>query len=183
VQELQDLRSQVDELKRQNDALRNSQKNILAIGAPNPEPQSNGPIAWDSQLTTWTSGDQDGTLFLGIGVYGRSTGFVEFTDAYVLSGLTGEKQTLLISTGPGPQLASIHSVNIPADVRVELWLKFDHPIHAVDLLQHWGKFIFHAEYSGVTYAKTFDENFMTNFAKQFPGSNIGPHITKKLDAK
>ncbi len=142
--------------------------------------QASEPITWQKELTSWTSGDQSGLLFLGFGVRGKANVAAELTNAYVASEVTGEKKTLQISLAPGPQLAPISDINqIPPDAPIELWAAFTPPIHASDLLAQWGRFRFHAEYSGVSYDSIFDEAYMTKFLLQFPNSNIGPHVTKK----
>lgn len=146
---------------------------------PPPSPIS-GPVTWDSNLTTWTTGSDEGPLLLGFGIQGRSSGFVDLKDAYIISDVTGEKRTLQISIAPGPNLVPISEINeIPPGAPIELWVTFKPPgIRPNDLLTQWHRFHFHAEYSGIVYDRIFD---VTTLVNQFPG--VGPHITKKVPAK
>jgi hypothetical protein len=177
------LKSAARAAKERDDALRDlenlRQQNNFAPSQPS-APAPNGPINWDSIVSPWTTGDTLGTVFLGIGMTGVSNSLVDLTNAYIVSELTGERISLQISTAPGPQLAQLSEINqIPPKVRIELWAKLDPSLHGSDLMAHWGRFRFHAEYSGVTYEHVFDENYMRNFISVFPGANVGPHITKK----
>jgi hypothetical protein len=51
-------------------------------------------------------------------------------------------------------------------------------ITASDFLEHWGTFLFHAEYAGVKYDKVFSRDTVESFTRmQFP--ETGPHVTTK----
>ena len=147
-------------------------------------PESERPVLWYPDLGVWTGGDQTGPQFLGLAFRGKANDLVEIIEASVISEITGEKKILQVSLAPGPQLAPISELNqIPKDAPVELWAIFTPPLRATDMLSQWGKFRFHVDYQGGTYDKVFDQKYMTSFLGQFPGSNIGPHITKKATAK
>jgi len=167
-----------DDALRELENLRHQKVNVPPQRAQAPTPSE--PINWENIINPWTTGDAQGTLFLGIGMMGLSHTLVDLTNSYIVSELTGERISLQISTAPGPQLAQLSEINqIPPRVRIELWAKLDPPLHGADLLAHWGRFRFRAEYSGVTHEQVFDEDYMRNFLSAFPAANIGPHITKK----
>jgi hypothetical protein len=184
IHERNNLKRDLAEAKAQENTLKQALNKSNIIQSPTTQNALGGPITWNAELTTWTSGDTGGTLFLGLCIRGKANALTELTQAVAISELTGEKKNLQIGLGPGPKLASISDINeIPPGAAVELWLIFLPSIHADKLLAEWGKFRIHIEYSGIKYDKVFDEKYMTAFIQHFPGSHIGPHITKKDQSK
>ncbi len=169
------LRAALEDMTRQRDA---ALKQNPPQPLPPPSPVS-GPVTWDADLSPWSTGDSEGPLLLGIAVRGSANGFVDLKDAYIISDVTGEKKTLQVSTAPGPVLSPISEINqIPPGARVDLWATFKPAVRPNDLLIHWHRFHFHAEYSGIVYDRVFD---LTRLINQFP--NTGPHVTKKVPAQ
>jgi hypothetical protein len=170
-----ELRAALEDMTHQRDsALRQNPPQ----SSPSPDPDS-GPITWNAELGTWTTGDNEGPLLLGIVIQGRTSGFVDLRDAYIISEVTGEKKVLQVSTAPGPMLSPINEINqIPPGASLELWVTFKPAIRPTELLTLWHRFHFHADYSRTVYDRIFD---VTALANQFP--NMGPHVTKKVPAK
>jgi hypothetical protein len=172
---ISELRAALEDMTQQrNEALRQHPPQSL----PPPNLDS-GPISWNADLSTWTTGDSEGPLLLGIAIRGTSIGFVDLKDAYIISDVTGEKKSLQVSTAPGPVLSPLNEINqIPPGAPLELWATFKPAIRPNDLLTQWHRFHFHADYAGTVYDHVFD---VTMLANQFP--NMGPHATKKVPSK
>jgi hypothetical protein len=106
---------------------------------------------------------------------------VKLTDAYVISEITGENKILEVQIAPGMKLAPISDINeVPPGAWLQLWATFPSPgISPTDFLEHWGRFLFHAEYAGIKYDKVFSRETVENILRrQFP-EEVGPHVTTK----
>jgi hypothetical protein len=173
---ISELRAALEDMTRQrNEALRQSPRQSLPPSNPD-----SGPITWQDGLSAWSTGDQEGPLFLGVVLRGTSSDFVDLKDAYFISEMTGEKKTLQIGIGPGPKLAAIAEINqIPPGAPIELWATFDPPLRPLDFSTKWARFRFHAEYSGTIYDRFFDGAAMARTMSP----NVGPHVTKKVPDK
>jgi hypothetical protein len=146
--------------------------------------QSAGPISWNGSFGFAQGTDANGeAIFSAIIFSGTniSSAPVQLSTAYIASELTGAQETLQVNMGGGPeQLAAIAEINqIPPNAPIELWVPFKPALHASDFLAQWGKLRFHAEYGGIKYDKTFDEQTITNYLSRYPNAHIGPHITRK----
>ncbi len=180
-------KSRIDRLQQQL-AQANAQIAVLQSQPPrsaiSPTPvQLTGPISWNGSFSfSQTTDANGGLLLLAIIFDGKNTSSIpiQLTNAYIISELTGEKETLQVSMGPG-QLASIGEINqIPPGAPIELWATLKPGLHAAAFLERWGKLRLHAEYgNNRQYDRIFDQKTVTEYLNQFPFANLGPHITKK----
>jgi hypothetical protein len=173
------LKQQLAEADAQIAALQSSRSSAIV---PTPT-QSTGPITWNGSFGFSQTTDASGELMLLAVVFdGKNTSSapIQLTDAYIISELTGEKETLQVNIGPG-QLIPIGEINqIPPDATIELYGPLKPGLHAAEFLERWGKLRLHAEYGNNTqYDRIFDEKTVAAYLNQFPFSNLGPHVTKK----
>jgi hypothetical protein len=184
--ELNSAKSQIDHLQQQL-AQANAQITALQHPAIASMPiQSTGPISWNSSFGTSQTTDANGDpIFPAIIFSGTNSSSmpVQLKDAYIVSNMTGAKETLQVNMGYGPEhLAAIGDINqIPPKAQIELWALFNPVLHASDWVANWGAFRFHADYGDSKYDNTFDEQAIINYLSRYPNAHVGPHITKKSD--
>jgi hypothetical protein len=179
VNELKDLHAQLDDLKRQNEALRQAAQQ-QGVSSPPPPPAQSGPIIWntDGQLFV-VGGDAvhsvHGALFRGI-----STTLVTIKEAYAISGLTGRRQELKANI-PNRGYYDADKVDIPPQAAVQLDLVWNPPIPLKDFVDQWGKFHITIAYNGITYEREFDETYVRQKIREQSPDAFGPRVTPRDD--
>jgi hypothetical protein len=107
---------------------------------------------------------------------------VKIKDAYVLSGLTGEKLQfkVLTRTPQNDEFVPVDKINeIPAGASIELFAEFSEQLSVGDFFNRWGKITITVLYGGGDYSRSFDEAYMRQqVAGLIPGA-AGPRVTKK----
>lgn len=174
AKELQDLRAQIDELKRQNEALR--------IAPPQPSQSAIGPVGpikWNlnGQFLVASGGGPGGTIN-NVMLSGVSTAPVRIKEAYAISGLTGHRKELVANVqyrGYYP----VDKVDIPADAPIFLTLVWQPPLSISDFLDQWGEFSVTVIYGETTFTHEFSEEFVRNQLRQVFPDAFGPHMTPR----
>jgi hypothetical protein len=147
-------------------------------------PQSiTDPIRWGQLGFGFQGGPEP--MFMDIEVLAEITGAlpVEIKDAYIISGTTGEKLPMMLDAGKEGKIFPRDANPIPNEMSLYLFATLSPPLTGLQLLSKWGKVLFYAEYDGKKYEKTFDEEYMRNQLSRYPGSGLGPRITKREDVK
>jgi hypothetical protein len=197
-EELENLRSQLTTLAQERDQARQqfatAQARIQTLEArtntsrpqPPPAPYDQGPtdpIRWEQLGFGFQGGPEP--MFIDIEVLAEITGTlpVEIKDAYIMSGTTGEKLPMMLDTGKEGKILPRDANPIPNGMRFYLTAMLSPPLSGLQLLSEWGKVLLFVEYDGKKYERTFDEEYMRNQLSRYPGSGLGPRITKKQDAK
>jgi hypothetical protein len=177
AKELETVRSQIADLKQQNDALRQ------ASSQQAPATADQSPIKW-GQLGFGYMGGAEPT-FIDIEIPASITGAlpVELKDAYIISGTTGARLPMMLDAGKAGKILPREAYPIPNGISFYLTAELKPPLSTLDLLSQWGKVYFFAEYGDKKYQATFDENYMRTQLSKYRGSPLGAHITKKPDAK
>jgi hypothetical protein len=150
--------------------------------APNDQ-GSTAPIRWEQLGFGFQGGPEP--MFMDIEILSEITGMlpVEIKNAYIISGTTGEKLPMMLDAGKEGKILPRNANPIPNGMRFYLTATFSSPLSGLQLLSKWGKVLFFAEYDDKKYERTFDEEYMRNQLSRYPGSGLGPRITKKEDAK
>ena len=176
--ELKELRSQVDELKRERDAALANSKAVAPTA-----PANVGPIKWDApeqqQLFLVSYGasgfEVNGALF-----WGESTEAVSITEAYAISGLTGHRQEIKANVANRGYFP-VDKVDIPPGAPVHLDLLWNPPIPLKDFLGQWGKFHIVIKYNGVKFEREYDETLVRQKLQQQAPDMFGPQMTPRDD--
>jgi hypothetical protein len=160
------------------------------VQASQPQPSSppndqgpTDPIRWEQLGFGFQGGPEP--MFTDIEVLSEITGTlpVEIKDAYIISGATGEKLLMMLDAGKEGKILPRDANPIPNGIRFYLTATFSSPLSGLQLLSKWGKVLFFVAYDGKKYERTFDEEYMRNQLSRYPGSGLGPRITKKQDLK
>lgn len=126
--ELTQARSRIADLQKQLAEVRaeigSLQQQRAATTTPAPT-ESGAPISWNGSFGFVQGTDASGdAIFSAVVFSGTNAGSmpVQLKDAYIVSGLTGAKETLQVNLRAGPgQLAAIGQINqIPPNARIEL---------------------------------------------------------------
>jgi hypothetical protein len=172
--ELKELRSQVDELKRERDA---------ALATKHPAGPNSGPIIWNSpeaeQLFV-VGMDVSGYQVSGALFWGKSTESISITEAYAVSGLTGHKQELKANVAQKGYFP-VNKVDIPPGAPVHLDLVWNPAIPLKDFISQWGKFRVVIVYNGVRYERDYDEALVRQKLQQQAPDMFGPQMTPRDD--
>jgi hypothetical protein len=183
VSELRDLRTQVDELKRQNDALRQTP----------PTPSFNhdsGPIKWEPVLW-FPAPSVSGVRFIMLRGENSSGSPVQLKSASFTSALTGESRNLSINIPYGNldgEKFPVGDANpIPAGAKIQLVSEWTPPISVQEFMNRWGKISLTMDYDDTKYRKIIDPEFMkTSLLRDIVGADLVlgvPRVTKKESAK
>jgi hypothetical protein len=153
------------------------------VRTPEPTPAKQGPITWhvDSQLML-VSGGEPNAVVGGLLFQGTSTASVSIKEAYVVSGLTGRKQTLVANVQSKGGYYPVDKVDIPPGAPVQLVLIFDPGLPLRDFMDQWGKFRVTIIYSnGEPYERDYDEAFVRQQLRQHVPNAFGPRVTPRDD--
>jgi hypothetical protein len=177
--ELQQTQTQRD------DALKTTEKKENKARTSNqPSAQATqGPITWytDSQLLV-VSGGAPNAEVNGILVMGESTASALIKEAYIVSGLTGRKQSLMANVQSRGAYYPVDAVDIPSGAPVQLDLIFKPPLPIRDFLDQWGKFrvtIIFAD--GTSYEREYEETYVRQKLQQMVPNAFGPRMTPRED--
>ena len=116
-------------------------------------------------------------LFQGI-----SVDKVEIRNAYLISLLTGRKQTLVANVHgiENGGYFPVDKVDIPPKAPVQLELLIEPGLSFDSFLKEWGSYRFVIEYNdGTTFQKAFDESYIKERLRQEVPSAFGPRVTPK----
>jgi hypothetical protein len=150
--------------------------------SPSPIPQK--PISWfaDSQLFIASGGPPNGSQVHGILIMGESTATTAIKEAYLVSGLTGHKQSLKANVHSVGAYFPVDKVDIPAGAPVQLDLIFNPPIPLKDFMDQWAKFRFTVVYvDGTSYEREYDEAYVRQKMQQVVPEAFGPRMTPRED--
>ncbi len=173
AKELETVRSQIADLRQQNDALRQASSQLKPTSA------DQTPIKW-GQLGFGYQGGAEPT-FIDIEIPASITGTlpVELKDAYIISGTTGARLPMMLDAGKSGKILPREAYPIPNGMSFYLTAELKPPLSTLDLLSQWGKVYFFAEYGDQKYQATFDEDYMRRHLSAYHGSPLGAHITMK----
>jgi hypothetical protein len=112
---------------------------------------------------------------------------VQLKNGYVISGLTGERRPLRVSTRAGYLDAETYALNevnpIPPGVQIALYAEWTPPLPVSDFFRQWGKMTIHVDYDDTFWEKTLDENKVRDIIVQdIPNADLVlpvPRVTKK----
>lgn len=148
------------------------------VSAQNPPPSNEGPITWQQPFQLMPVGTTTGTEIQGVYFQGISNAQIQMREAYIVSDLTGHREELKANVQYKGEFP-VDQVDIPPDASVDLIYILKPSVSARDFLDQWGKFRFVAIYNGVTYEKSYDENFMRGLIQNRIPGVIGPRMTPK----
>lgn len=112
---------------------------------------------------------------------------VQLKNGYIISGLTGERRPLRVSTRAGYLDAETYALNevnpIPPGVQIALYAEWTPPLPVSDFFRQWGKMTIHVDYDDTFWEKTLDENKVRDIIVQdIPNADLVlpvPRVTKK----
>lgn len=177
--ELRELRSQVDELRRQRDAALADAKRKST-----PTVQSHvvsGPVEWllDGQLIV-ASFDGKSYGVNGLIFQGTSKTAFHFKEAYLVSGLTGHRVELQANVHKVGAYYPVTAVDIPMGAPVQIDYMFKPPLSIRDFVDQWGKFRFMVVYEdGSTFEHDYSEDEVRKQAQRQLPDAFGPQVTPK----
>jgi hypothetical protein len=180
--ELATTKGELESVKQQLQAARSAPATGLVL-TPEPTPAKQGPITWhvNSQLML-VSGGEPNAVVSGLLFQGTSTASVSIKEAYVVSGLTGRKQTLVANVQSKGGYYPVDKVDIPPGAPVQLDLIFDPGLPLRDFMDQWGKFRVTIIYSnGGPYERDYDEAFVRQQLRQHVPNAFGPRVTPRDD--
>jgi hypothetical protein len=136
------------------------------------------PISWqpDFQMN-WYSGPQ----MAWIRFVGKSTTLAHIRDAYIVSKLTGHRESLEVANATNfNERWNVNQIeSIPPGATTMLVYEPKPPPSIPDFLNQWGAFEFHVVYEGGEYTKIYSQDYVHDkFASELPGI-YGPHVTPK----
>jgi hypothetical protein len=184
TKELNDLRAQLGELKRQNDALRQT------TPTPSLYVESDGsPIKWEPSL--WFTGGSEGIRYIRINGANSSGSIVQMKAASFMSELTGESRNLYVSSqygNLGSEMIPIQDTNpTPRGAKIQLVLEWKPTISVQEFMSRWGKTLLSIDYDDFKYRKVLDETFMRDaLVRDIVGADVIlgiPRVTKKEPVK
>jgi hypothetical protein len=171
---------ELDETKHQLEVIK---RNPAASIPPPPPPDttdSHGLIQWEPRLSWAQSADASGTIFLALTFSGHNRfKAVQLKNAYIQSGITGERRSLLIDAGYDGRFSPSESNPIPADAPINLVAPFSPPLRIRDFIDKWRKIDFVAEYDDTNFTMKIGEDQIFGMLRGFPDSGLGPRATKK----
>jgi hypothetical protein len=134
------------------------------------------PINWqpDFQMN-WYSGPQ----MAWIRFIGKSTTLASIKDAYIVSKLTGHRESLQIANATNfNERWNVNLIEpIPPGATTMLVYEPKPPPSIPDFLNQWGAFEFHVVYEDGEYTKIYSQDYVHDkFASELPGI-YGPHVT------
>jgi hypothetical protein len=176
-----------DDLTKERDAALSDTARLmgqLRMQPISPSPISQKPVSWfaDSQLFVASGGPPNGSQVHGILIMGESTATAAIKEAYLVSGLTGHKQSLKANVHSVGAYFPVDKVDIPAGAPVQLDLIFNPPIPLKDFMDQWARFRFTVVYSdGTTYEREYDETYVRQKMQQVVPEAFGPRMTPRED--
>jgi hypothetical protein len=178
--QLATARKELQEAQAQRDAAVRSENRNPTPNAPAPR---RGPIDWytDSQLFV-VSGGAPNAEVNGILIMGLSSSPVTIKEAYVVSGLTGRKQTLMANVQSRGAYFPVDQVDIPSGAPVQVDAIFKPAIPLKDFLDQWGKFRVTIVYNdGTIYEREYEESYVRQKLQQMAPTAFGPRMTPRDD--
>jgi predicted DNA-binding transcriptional regulator AlpA len=136
------------------------------------------PIIWQQPFQLMPIGTTSGTQIGGMYFQGISNSQIQMKEAYIVSEMTGHKEQLKANVQYKGEFA-VDQVDIPPGASVDLIFEWKPEISVKDFLDQWGKFRFVAIYNGITYEKSYDENFVRGLIQNTIPGVIGPRMTPK----
>jgi hypothetical protein len=144
----------------------------------NLSPQSDGKLTQANQPSI-------GTITFRGTVQGDSP--VQLNDAYIISGLTGEKRTFSIISRPGyleSDKLSLNQVNpIPPGAQIQLVIQFNPALPVATFYNTWGITKLRVEYDDTNYERQFNEDSIkSDIVRDIVGADLIlgiPRVTKK----
>lgn len=173
TRELEDARHQLEVIKRNPAA-------PVPLPPPPNTTDDHALIQWDRRLNWGQSGDASGTVFPFLTFSGHNRfKAVQLTNAYIQSGITGEKRQLLIDAGYDGRFPPSDSNPIPPEAPINLVAVFNPPLRIRDFVDKWRKIEFVAEYEDTKFSMMLGEDQILPMLRNFPDSGLGPRATKK----
>ena len=145
-----------------------------------PTPEDQIPISWEPDFQfNWYNGPKIAWIRF-VGVSGALT---RIKDAYIISTLTGHKETLDVANATNfAERWKIDQVEpIPSGAKVMLVYepKLSPPLP--DFMSQWGAFEFHVVYDNKEYVKTYSQDYINSkMTREMPGV-FGPRVTPRND--
>jgi hypothetical protein len=179
--ELKELRSQVEKLKRERDAALVDVKRLGAQPLPTQIPVASGPVTWnlDGQLLVVSfngrSYEVNALIFQG-----TSNVPLHFKEAYLISGITGHRVDLLIAARKFGAELPVNAVDVPTGAPVQLDCTFKPNLSVRDFFDQWGKFRLIVIYDdGSSFEHDYSENEVRQQAQRQMPDAFGPQVTPK----
>lgn len=172
-----------DKLRQQLSTFGRTNNAATANNSTLPPTSITGPINWhfNSQLIV-ISGGGPHALVDALIFQGTSTASVSIKEAYLVSGLTGRKRSLMANVQSKGAYYPVDQVDIPPAAPVQLDLTFKPELSLTDFIDQWGKFRITVIYdSGTSYVQDYDEAFVRQQLQQYVPNAFGPHVTPHDD--
>ncbi|MGA8499461.1 MAG: hypothetical protein WB764_28540 [Xanthobacteraceae bacterium] len=178
------LNTQLVEANRQKDAARGEadtfRQQIQNAPPQPPAPEDQIPVNWEPDFGfNWYAGPK----IAWIRFSGVSTALAHIKDAYIISTLTGHKETLDLANPTNfTERWKIDQIEpIPSGAKVILVFEPKPPPSLPDFMSQWGAFEFHVVYDNKEYIKIYSQDYMNlKMTREMPGI-LGPRVTPRGD--
>lgn len=157
---LANINSQLAQATQQRDAaqlaLTKANKPLPPVAPPGLA-DGHGLVSWDENTSSCRT-NYTQVCGLLIGGKNNSSANIKFTSAQAIS-VNGDVVNLKLDLGAEGRIPATEA-KIPPGASFQLWIEFSPSIEAPELVTKWGRGHFNAEYQGVKFSMTFNEDRM-----------------------
>jgi hypothetical protein len=153
------------------------------LGIAAPKQVAAGDLTFEHFWGTTTSKQRNIIHLAALQIRGKnvSTNEVQLKDAFLISGVTGAKRSMMIDVGPDGWIIPSEANPVPPNAGITLRAEFNPPegLSAREFMHQWGSIYFVVQCEGSEYRDTFTREEIAAIFAVFAEHPDGPRPTKK----